>query len=301
MELLIDKKYLVRLECYTRFGYGGLVQPYAVRYVFRLPERAGVPKGYTVCIDADVRTNNVIWKDDDPYTKCPIGTKELEHDKTYRLDRPGEAVYEATMTENREEGKRYKRYKYTAEDLYALYQNVDLKAAELAVAKIDIYIEGQEGNRHKVLYGNRIDKTVYLVGKVQGCWFYCSELDTKRLIGSHGVTILGRIEEKNKPAAQKLIDKYNKDLRALACEFNNIYSTLDNVEKAAWSFKFYDEIHTPKSEKVNSVVHNIQKSIEAAKQAISEELATEDAAKSKLASDLEKQLKKLYIKGSITA
>lgn len=296
MELLIDKKYLLRLECYTRFGYGGVIQPYAVRYVFRLPEHADVPAGYTVCIDADVRSNNVIWKDDDVYTKCPIGTKELEYGKTYRLDRLSDAMYEATMTENREEGKRYKRYKYTAEELYALYQNVDLKAAELAVAKIDIYHEGQEGNRHKVLYGNRIDKTVYLVGKVQGCWFYCSELDTKRLIGSHGVTILGGIEENNMTAAQKLISKYKKDLRLLDDEFNNIYGALDKIEKAAWEFKFYDEIHTPKSEKVNAVVHNMQKSIEAAKQAVSEELATEDVAKSKLASDLEKQLKKLYIK-----
>ncbi len=52
MELLIDKKYLVRLERYTKFGYGGSYDPFAVRYVFSLPKNAGLPDGYTVYIDA---------------------------------------------------------------------------------------------------------------------------------------------------------------------------------------------------------------------------------------------------------
>ncbi|MDE6059377.1 MAG: hypothetical protein K2G44_04970 [Clostridia bacterium] len=294
MELLIDKKYLIRLECYTKFGYGGCYDPFAVRYVFALPKSAGLPAGYTVYIDAIW----VEWERDENGRRIknakPIYTKELENDCTYRLHRDNEIVYEATMTENREAGKRYKRYKYTSEELYALYQNVDLKTADISVAKIDIYLDGSEGNRHKAIYGNRIDKTLYLVGKVQGCWFYCSELDTKRRIGSRGVKILGKIKADNEAVAKQLISKYQDDLSKLSDEYGNIYGALDNVEKALSLFTYYDIYHTPKSERVNSAIHNIQKNATQAKQDILEEIAKESVDKANLASDLEKQLKRLY-------
>lgn len=296
MELLIDKKYLVRLERYTKFGYGGVYDPYAVRYVFSLPERAGLPTGYTVYIDA----YGVEWERNNEGFRAsnakPLYTDELENGCTYRLDRDNATVYEATMTENREEGKRYKRYKFTSEQLYALYQNVDLATAQLAVARIDIYLDGREGAEHKVLYGNRIERTDYFVGKVQGSWFYCSELDTKRRIGSRGVKILGRINAANEPTARQLISKCQNDLEQLSDEYGNIKGALHDVERVMSLFRYYDKYHTPKSEKVNSAVHNIQKSAEQAKEGILEEIAKEAADKAKLASDLEAQLKKIYIK-----
>lgn len=298
MELLIDKKYLVRLDCFTRFGYGGVFNPYAVRYVFRLPERAGVPDGYTIYIDADYhRSSDVIWENNDIYTKHPIGTKELEHDKTYRLDRKSDAVYVAKMTENREEGKRYKQYKYTAEELYALYQNVDLKSAALAVAKIDIYIEGQEGNRHKALYGNRIERTDYYIGKVQGSWFYCSELDTKRRIGSHGVTILGNIKSEDEASARQLIRKTQEEIKYCKETFTDVFDAKHAVNDALWAVWYFcdkKEVHTENS-KVLEYVRNVQSAAKSTMEFIDKRLSEEDTEIFKIQTELEDELKSYFI------
>lgn len=300
MELLIDKKYLVRLECYTRFCWGGVIKPYAVRYVFKLPERAGVPDGYTIYIDADYhRSSDVIWENNDIYTKHPIGTKELEHDKTYRLDRPSNAVYVAKMTENREEGKRYKQYKYTAEELYALYQNVDLKSAQRAVAKIDIYIDGREGERHKIIYGNRIDKTLYLVGKVQGCWFYCSELDTKRRIGSHGVNVLGKISAENEAKACELIRKAELKVKICKKEFSLISDSKRDAEEAFEAVNHYGAyIQRTDDKSVTDAMNSILCAAQNAMQLIDKKLSEESTSILGILQELEEQLKKLYIKES---
>lgn len=279
MELLIDKKYLVRLERYTKFGYGGMYNPFAARYVFALPPNAGLPEGYTVYIDAE----KVEWEHDGKgfrqFDAKPLYTKELEHDKTYRLDRQSDATYEAMMTENREEGKRYKRYKYTAEELYALYQNVDLSTAELAVAKIDIYLDGQEGNRHKALYGNRIDRTDYYVGKVQGNWFYCSELDTKRRIGSHGVTILGNIRAEDEAAAWQIIKKTQKKVEQCKENYTYIYISKNSVDKAWHDVNYYcdeNNRNAPKDKDILNAIRMVRSSAEKAKQLIDKKLSEEE-------------------------
>ncbi len=95
MELLIDKKYLVRLERYTWFGkhYGlRTYNPFAARYVFELPKSAGLPDGYTVYIDAE----RVEWEHDEsgrrPANSQPLYTGELKYG-TYRLDRDNSTVY----------------------------------------------------------------------------------------------------------------------------------------------------------------------------------------------------------------
>lgn len=296
MELLIDKKYLIRLERYTKFGYGGTYDPFAVRYVFALPERAGLPNGYTVFIDA----YRVEWEHDEkglrPFSAKPLYTLELERDNTYRLDRPSDAVYVAKMTENREEGKRYKQYKYTAEEFYALYQNVDLKTAQFAVAKIDIYLEGREGAEHKVLYGNRIESTDYYIGKVQGCWFYCFELDTKRRIGSRGVKILGKIDAANVPTAQQLIKKCQDDLKSCDIEYGNIIGTIRRVKTILSECNNFFEYSPPKSENVIAAMSNIQRNAEQAHKDILGELQKRLTDEDNIRVNLEKQLKKYYIK-----
>ncbi len=298
MELLIDKKYLIRLEKYTKFGYRGSYDPFAARYVFALPKNAGLPEGYTVYIDA----YGVEWEHDPisrvrPFSAKPLYTNELENDKTYRLDRDSDAVYVAKMTENREEGKRYKQFKYTAEELYALYQNVDLKAAALAVAKIDIYIEGQEGNRHKALYGNRIERTDYYVGKVQGSWFYCSELDTKRRIGSHGVTVLGNIKAENEAAAWQLIRDTQKKIKQCKENYTYIHISRSSVDKAWGAANYYcnkKNINAPKDEEVLNAIRTVRSDAEKAMQLIDKKLSEEDAEISKIQSELEERLQKLY-------
>ena len=294
MELLIDKKYLLRLERYTKFGYGGYYDSCAVRYVFMLPKSAGVPEGYTVYIDAE----KVVWgrkTPDDRYEE-PLMTKELERDKTYRLNRE-DSEYIATMTENRIEGKRYKRYKYSAEELYALYQNVDLSSAELFVAKVDIYLEGREGAAHKAFYGNRIDKTKYLVGKVKGCWFYCSELNTKRLISSHGVTILGKIKFDDELAVNKLISEFEQNTGNCKDKFLRIYNTQCWVERVINDVKYYcdTECRAPKDEEVLAEVRSVQRSAQNAMQFIERKISEENTELTKIAFEFENQLQKFYI------
>lgn len=299
MELLIDKKYLIRLERYTKF-YGSGYDPFATRYVFAPPANAGLPDGYTVYIDAE----KVEWERDEKGLRHndaqPIYTKELENGKTYRLERPNDMVYVAQMTENREEGKRYKRYKYSAEELYALYQNVDLSTAELAVARVDIYLEGRAGNEHKAIYGNRIDETKYLVGKVQGCWFYCTELDTKRRIGSHGVTVLGKIKPSDEPEAWDIIRAAEQQIKKYKKEISNVYSARHAVEEAWWAVQYYmDEKNkrdpsgvVPKDEEALKAIRAIYDSAENAKKLLDSKIAEEPASIKKLEAELEAQLKK---------
>lgn len=300
MELLIDKKYLIRLENYAKFGYGGTYNGLEARYVFAPPERAGLPDGYTIYIDAE----KVEYERDDeghiPYKAKPLYTKELENGKTYRLDRPSNMVYVAQMTENREEGKRYKRYKYSAEELYALYQNVDLSTAELAVARVDIYLEGRAGNEHKALYGNRIGETRYLVGKVQGCWFYNTELDTKRRIGSHGVTVLGKIKPSDEPEAWNIIRAAEQQIKEYKKEVNNIFHARRNVEEASWAIRYYmDEKNlrdpcgvVPKDKEALKAIRAIYDSAESAKKLLDSKIAEEPATIKQLEAELEAQLKK---------
>lgn len=298
MDLLIDKQYLVRLERYTKFGYGGSYDPFAVRYVFSLPKKAGLPDGYTVYIDA----YHVEWEHDErgrrPFDAKPLYTEELENDCTYRLDRDSNVEYVAKMTENREEGKRYKQFKFTSEELYALYQNVDLASADLAVAKINIYLYGREGNQHKALYGNRIDRTDYYVGKVQGSWFYCSELDTKRRIGSHGVKILGNIKAEDEATAWQLIRKTQKKIEECEENYNGIRSPRFSVDRAWREVEYYcdkNNRNAPKDEDVLNAIRLVYSSAEKAKQLIDKKLSEENKEILKIQTELEEQFKEIFI------
>lgn len=290
MKLLIDKKYLIRCEKYAKFGYDGLYDPYAARYVFRLPESAGLPEGYTVYIDASVK-----WALDEHDNLIRDGNGNLVIKEYYELKNgsfrltPSSVGYFAIMTEKREEGKRYKRYKYTAEELYLLYQNVDLNDATLAVARINIYIDGQAGNCHEALYGNRIEDTGYYIGKIKGSWFYCNELETKRLIGSHGVTILGEINIKDEAEIRKLIYSMRLNLRKHEEEYSDIHDVEDDVERVLWQLICY---RTTVDETINEAVKSIKDSAEKAKELITAKIEHKESEKMKIITDFEKSLKK---------
>ncbi len=297
MELLIDKKYLLRLEKYTKFGWDSTFE-ISARYVFSLPEQAGIPEGYTVYIEAE----EVEWDTEDGiyYSSEPLYTRELENNKTYRLNRDT-AVYMATMTEKREKGKRYKRYKFTAEELYALYQNVDLKSAQYAVAKVDIYIKGNEGLRHKIEYGNRIDKTVYLVGKVKGCWFYSSELDTKRNINTHGVTILGNIEDSSVETIKELIKQSQDKSDYLKKVFSDVYDAEYDIEKVLFKIKYFCDKKEVCKENADILkqVRSVQKQAKKAQEFINKRLSERETEEKKVLADLECEMEKYYIKEGV--
>lgn len=284
MDLLIDKDYLIRLERYTKFGSGG-INPFAARYVFALPKSAGLPDGYTVSIDAF----RIVWERDKngkiPYYDAkPLGTHELENGTTYRLERPNDDVYVAIMTENREEGKKYKRYKFTTEELYALYQNVDLKSAQLAVAQIDFF------DKKEFL------RTEFHVGKVQGAWFYCPELKTKRLISSKGVKILAKIKAENEPTARQLIRKCQLDLSECDKEHYNLNDAYSSLETIISLCNIFFKVSTPKSVIVNSAFSDILNSAKQAQLASLNELEKGNNIKNKIIVNFEKQIKKLSIK-----
>jgi len=191
MELLIDKKYLLRLERYVQFGYKGITNNRAVRYVFKLPESAGLPEGYTIYIDVD--SEYVHWNDEGDE---PLDTDELIYG-TYRLNRDENTMYEATMTEKREKGKRYKRFKFSLLELCKIYSRISIPTdAETAVASCLIYA---------LAHPRELAGIKYLVGKVQGCWFYCSELDKKRRLDTAGTRILGKIRAEDEIAVRNII------------------------------------------------------------------------------------------------
>ncbi len=194
MDILINKKYLIRAEQYTKFWYGGYED--TDRYVFALPEWAGLPEGYTVYINACMR-----WGRDEKGNLFPYDYYDLDDNGTFRIPSDRNKEYVAVMTEGREEGKRYKRYKFTAKELYALYQNVTLTDAKTVAAKITIYSDGP------VMPGLVLENKV-VVGERKGCWFYSEELETKRRIGTKGVQILCGIEKEQIGDVQKLIEKY---------------------------------------------------------------------------------------------
>lgn len=200
MDILINQKYLIRAEQYTKFGYGGSYE-YADRYVFALPEWAGLPKGYTVYITACM-----LWSRGEKEDLVPRRYFDLDKNGTFRIPSDRNAEYVAMMTEEREEGKRYKRYKFTAKELYALYQNVTLTDAETVVAKITIYSDNPDTPGR--ILGNEI-----IVGERKASWFYSENLKTKRRIGSKGVKILCKIGKDQIESVQKLIDEHEDKKR----------------------------------------------------------------------------------------
>lgn len=213
MNLIIPKDYLLRLEGYTKFGYNHTYDPFACRYVFKLPKTAGLPDGYTVNIDAAG-----VEYERDKYGNAiheqPLYTQELKGE-SYSIPFNRQNIYEAVMTENREPGKKYKRYKYTAEELYALYQNFDLTDAKYALAKVLIYKDGF------TVYDRVIDNGYY-IGKRKGCWFYCSDLDTKRRIGSKGVTIISEFSEEHLNEIKAALRERKDEIKAIRKNLNSI-------------------------------------------------------------------------------
>lgn len=269
MKLIIDKKYLIRVERYTKFGYGGTFNLFASRYVFRLPKSAGLPEGYTVYIDADVRfacdeRNNFIADKNGEL----IISEYLELKNGSFYIKPSCNGYLVLMTENREPGKHYKRYNYSAEELYALYQNVDLSNATHVIARIINYIDGKSGNLHQAIYGNRIDYTDYYIGKIQGNWFYCDELNTKRRIKSNGVKILGEIDVASESEIRKLICSMHASLAKHERNYKNLFDVKDSIKNLVWDLSSLDSYHPVADDDVNKVIKAIQDSAAAANQLI---------------------------------
>lgn len=238
MEIIINKKYLLRLETYTKFSKYQSYDNYAVRYVFTLPKSAGIEEGYTIYID--VWKGSVIYekdKYDENILDKPISTTELKGNSFY-INTNSNNIYVAKKTENREEGKRYKQYKFTQSELIALYNNVDLSNADNVVAKVKIYNKG-EFHTSFYEYGEVIEER-YVIGKKISCWLYCEELSERRRINTRGVEIIGSFDSKNLDAINEIIKNYKETLKRLdnhewqynhyVKELKEAYNKLNNID-----------------------------------------------------------------------
>lgn len=222
MLLTIPEKYFLRWERYTKFGYGGSYA-FVVRYVFSVPDKANTGEGYTFCFDTEDFEGNV-------YEPEQVGANE-HYSGSYHIKVNDTAKFTAVKTEGREEGKKYKRYSFTALELQALYNGHDLEKAETVVAKIMIYANTHNRKAREV----REEKII--VGQCVGCWLYTSESDTKRLIGSKGVEILGKISNSDKEAVEQEIANAASREKSLLEEANANRMDIYYVKEAIQNIK----------------------------------------------------------------
>lgn len=220
MELIIPEKYLIRWEGYTKFTGNHRADVFAARYVFAAPDAANLDAGYTIYIDTNDKT-----RENGKLIGC--GQKYEHYSGAYHLqvpEYPKGFTYTALKTENREEGKKYKRYTFSGLELQALYNGHKLSDATSAVAKVKFYANNGRLTAREVI------REDYIVGKRIGCWFYSDKLDTKRRVGTKGVSILGEIEGEHEEAVRQLIEAYKAQNKAISQSSHQHNYNLSAVE-----------------------------------------------------------------------
>lgn len=221
--LKIPKDCLVRQYKETAFGYGGMFRPNTDHYVFRLP--GAEYDGYTFTVTenfgrfCDMQTSgnwySVYVSSDD----LPIVVKR---------------------TENREDGKRYKQFKFTPKELASMYGD----GFRYAVAYLTKYL-----NNNRLSAGMVMDR-VYAVGVVDGCWFLSDEFRERRRIGSKGVEIIGYIDKTNVDTVRSLFEEHKKKhgelfdaLYKIDCKYNEINREIYVSDKLLAEFPDFEQIN----------------------------------------------------------
>ena len=223
MQLIIPDRYFLRWESYAKFGYGHSVEFNAVRYVFAVPDTAGLESGYTIYI----HTYDVSRSDSTApsYREVvAVGAKKEHYAGAYHIEVQNDAVFTAIKTESREQGKKYARHKFNALELQAMYNGHDLNDAVDVVAKVLIY-----QNDDTRLAGRIMEEKV-IVGKKVGCWLYSEDLDSKRRISTKGVRILGEIDGASVYSVRTLIADYKKEISSIQRSENVIARRLYQVD-----------------------------------------------------------------------
>ncbi len=223
MQLIIPDRYFLRWESYAKFGYGHSVEFNAVRYVFAVPDTAGLESGYTIYI----HTYDVSRSDSTApsYREVvAVGAKKEHYAGAYHIEVQNDAVFTAIKTESREQGKKYARHKFNALELQAMYNGHDLNDAVDVVAKVLIY-----QNDDTRLAGRIMEEKV-IVGKKVGCWLYSEDLDSKRRISTKGVRILGEIDGESVYSVRKLIADHKKEISSIQRSENVLAHRLYQVD-----------------------------------------------------------------------
>lgn len=198
INLKIPKTYLVRQYKDTAFGRDGVFQPDVEHFAFSLPGAELTDYTFTA------------------YNPCGFGRfgKITLHGDWYNV----EVLYDdipitLKHTENREDGKRYKQYKITPNELATMYSC----SFQHAVALVSIYRNNGKINASDVV------ETKYIVGAIDDCWFISSELAERRRLDTKGVQILGYISPTDTQTVSGII-KQHKDKE-------------DEIQRALWDIQ----------------------------------------------------------------
>ena len=178
--LKIHKKHLADVEQYTKFGYGGRINPYAVRYVFAFPSESEY-KDYALLVD----TEDFKYEDRE-LLKNSVGRSYELKGNYYTLTVKDDATFAVSRYFNREDGKKYKRYTLDATQINAVF-HYDKKIEDLALVVASF-------------------KKKITLAYSDGTWLYVD--DQRRRINSKGVTILGKILPENKNDVAELISSF---------------------------------------------------------------------------------------------
>lgn len=202
MYLKIHKQYLVRQYKKTAFSFGGF-SPKAEHYDFTVP--LDELKDYTITLVAH---------------EHGVGEIAL-HGNYYSIDIGETVIINAVHTENREDGKKYKRYKYTAVEFSRLYEPI----GKPVVAKIDIYASG------RTIRLSRVIETKITIGTVDGCWLLCPDCAERRRVDTKGVTILGEIQSTDITAVNAILEKHKEKKSKLRKELNMLVRKREDLNR----------------------------------------------------------------------
>ena len=193
--LKIHKKYLADVEQYTKFGYGGRINPYAVRYIFTFPQDSEY-KDYALLVD----TEDFKYSDRE-LLKDSVGRSYELKGNYYTLTVKDDATFTVSRYFNREDGKKYKRYTLDATQINAVFNHgKSIDELPFVVASLKEYLDN---GTHDAGY---VIKEIITLARSDGTWLYVE--DQRRRINSKGVTILGKILPENKNNVAELISSF---------------------------------------------------------------------------------------------
>ena len=193
--LKIHKKYLTDVEQYTKFGYGGRINPYAVRYIFTFPKESEYAD-YALLVD----TEDFKYSDRE-LLKDSVGRSYELKGNYYTLTVKDDAIFTVSRYFNRKDGKKYKRYTLDATQINAVFNHgKNIEDLPFVVASLKEYLDNGTHDAGRVI------KESITIARSDGTWLYVD--DQRRRINSKGVTILGKILPENKNDVTELIRSF---------------------------------------------------------------------------------------------
>ena len=267
--LKIHKKYLYDVEQYTKFGYGGKINPYAVRYIFAFPQDSEY-KDYALLVD----TQDFKYSDKE-LLKDSVGRSYELKGNYYTLNVKDDATFTVNRYFNREDGKKYKRYTLDATQINAVFNHgKNIENLPFVVASLKEYLD------NGTQFAGFVIKESITLARSDGTWLYVD--DQRRRINSKGVTILGKILPENKNDVAELIhsfyqrqDEYYTKVTSLLNDNYYLSEIMDRCKKlySAEISKAICDICTEQSQVLEQAKQKERASFDAFKEAFEKELS----------------------------